>query len=317
MTIRFLFRRIHRFFSSFFFASTSTFSTNDETSLDLHPPAPSLRDISRGNGRFYPGYRSSLPVSQRFASRRIRCETVVQLDSHPPNLSTNIATDITTVHSPHDTSRHTIYRPALLNGQEVARRRREGRGGEWGLQPRLIKFWTRIALFDRISKRHGVNWKLVSLLIHGGVPWYRKKLPSTLLAPPPPCTLFFKRSRLERERIGSNVINLVTLDLFDLRSLRRDQNRISNYSEIVLFVLSILRSWREGVCFVLSFEDRLDLTRTNRSYLRLFCNCCEDWNRSIDHSFIHSFALLFNKEKHRCITSYYWSRLPRTGHHFI
>lgn len=129
MTIRFLFRRIHRFFSSFFFASTSTFSTNDETSLDLHPPAPSLRDISRGNGRFYPGYRSSLPVSQRFASRRIRCETVVQLDSHPPNLSTNIATDITTVHSPHDTSRHTIYRPALLNGQEVARRRREGRGG--------------------------------------------------------------------------------------------------------------------------------------------------------------------------------------------
>lgn len=27
--------------------------------------------------------------------------------------------------------------------------------------------------------------------------------------------------------------------------------------------------------------------------------------KSIDRSFIHSFALLFNKKKHRCITSYY------------
>lgn len=116
-----------------------------------------------------------------FRIPRIRCEFGRTTRLSSTNLSTDITTDITTVHSPHDTSRHTIYRPALLNGQE------EGEGGRGrGVATAFNQVLNRIALFGRISKRHGVNWKLVSLLIHGGVPWYRKKLPSALLAPSHP-----------------------------------------------------------------------------------------------------------------------------------
>lgn len=120
--------------------------TSRDVSLDLHPPVP-----------LPPGYLSWKRVLSRFidllllrrfrnVSVRIRRGTVVQqLDSHPPNLSTNITTDITTVHSPHDIHpRHTIYRPALLNG-------REKRGGRGGWRRRAATAFNQVLNKDRRS----------------------------------------------------------------------------------------------------------------------------------------------------------------------
>ena len=239
--VRFLFRRnIYIYISILppFLLQLFQPTTSRDVSLDLHPPVP-----------LPPGYLSWKRVLSRFidllllrrfrnVSVRIRRGTVVQqLDSHPPNLSTNITTDITTVHSPHDIHpRHTIYRPALLNGRE---KRGGGEDGGGGLQPRLIKFWTRIAaLRPNFEKRHGVNWKLVSLPIHGGVPWYRKKLPSTLLLPPS----FF--SRLEREdRLECNQSRYTFWFVWSsiARSTRLKSNLELFRDRYLLFVLSILR----------------------------------------------------------------------------
>lgn len=189
--VRFLFRRniyiyIYRFFPPFLLQLFQP-TTSRDVSLDLHPPRPPPSGISLVETGFIPVYRSSSssPVSQRFGENSARngraatrlSSTKLIHQHHHRHHHCSFTTRYTS--PPHDISPRVIKRPGKVRG---------GEDGGGGLQPRLIKFWTRIAaLRPNFEKRHGVNWKLVSLPIHGGVPWYRKKLPSTLLLPP----LFF------------------------------------------------------------------------------------------------------------------------------
>lgn len=250
--VRFLFRRNIYIYIDSSPLSSSTFSTNDvERRLSRSPsPRPPPSGISLVETGFIPVYRSSSssPVSQRFGENSARngraatrlSSTKLIHQHHHRHHHCSFTTRYTS--PPHDISPRVIKRPGKVRG---------GEDGGGGLQPRLIKFWTRIAaLRPNFEKRHGVNWKLVSLPIHGGVPWYRKKLPSTLLLPP----LFF--SHLEREdRLERNQSRYTFWFVWSsiARSTRlKIESRIISRS---ILVVRIVDPSKERINFVLSRID--------------------------------------------------------------